>query len=59
MKERVIYNAYYEHFEEFKGAIMGFFALISMLEADSQLGQELRSRVKDKFRPIGSPATNF
>lgn len=59
MKERVIYNTYYEHFEEFKGAIMGFFGLLSTLEPDSSLGQELRSRVRDKFRPIGAPATNF
>jgi transposase len=59
MKERVIYNTYYEHFEEFKDAIMGFFALLSTLEADSLLGQELRSKVRDKFRPIGAPATNF
>jgi transposase len=59
MKERVIYNTYYEHFEEFKGAIMGFFALLSTLGADSSLGQELRSKVRDKFRPIGAPVTNF
>jgi transposase len=59
MKERVIYNTYYEHFEEFKGAIMGFFALLSTLGADCPLGQELRSKVRDKFRPIGAPAANF
>lgn len=59
MKERVIYNTYYEHFEEFKGAIMGFFALLSTLGSDSSLGQELRSKVRDKFRPIGAPAANF
>ena len=59
MKERVIYNTYYKHFEDFKGAIMGFFALLSTLEADSALGQELRSKVRDKFRPIGAPAANF
>lgn len=27
--------------------------------AESALGQELRSRVRDKFRPIGAPAANF
>ena len=59
MKKRVIYNTYYEHFEEFKGAIFGFFALLSTLGADSPLGQELRSKVRDKFRPIGAPAANF
>ena len=59
MKERVIYNTYYEYFEESKGAIMGFFVLLSTLGADSSLGQELRSKVRDKFRPIEAPATNF
>ena len=59
MKKRVIYNTYYEHFEEFKGAIFGFFVLLSTLGADSPLGQELRSKVRDKFRPIGAPAANF
>lgn len=59
MKERVIYNSYYEHFEEFKNAIIGFFALLSTLKPDSPLGQELRSKVRDKFRPIGAPAANF
>ncbi|MCB1068415.1 MAG: IS630 family transposase [Simkania sp.] len=59
MKERVIYNTYYEHFEEFKGAIMGFFALLSTLGADSLLGRELRSKVRDQFRPIGAPSANF
>lgn len=59
MKERVIYNTYYEYFEEFKGAIMGFFAQLSTLGADSPLGQELRSKVRDKFSPIGASAANF
>lgn len=56
MKERVIYNTYYEHFDDFKGAIMGFFAALSTLAAESMLGQALRSRVRDQFRPIGSPS---
>ena len=59
MKERVIYNTYYEHFEDFKGAIFGFFAALSTVTAESILGQALRGRVRDKFRPIGAPATNF
>ncbi len=59
MKERVIYNTYYEHFEDFKGAILGFFAVLSTVTAESILGQALRGRVRDKFRPIGAPATNF
>ena len=59
MKERVIYNTYYEHFEEFQAAVMGFFSVLSTVTAESVLGQELRSRVRDKFSPIGSPAANF
>jgi transposase len=59
MKERVIYNTYYEHFEDFKMAVSGFFATLNMLAADSVLGRSLRSRVRDQFRPIGAPAANF
>jgi len=56
MKERVIYNTYYEHFEEFRAAVMGFFAVLSIVTAASALGQTLRGRVRDKFNPIGAPA---
>jgi transposase len=59
MKERVIYNTYYEHFEDFKEAIFGFFSVLSTVPVESVLGQLLRGRVRDKFRPIGAPATNF
>jgi len=59
MKERVIYNAYYPGFDEFKSAIFGFFSLISSLGSESELGKCFRSRVRDKFRPIGAPAANF
>jgi transposase len=54
MKERVIYNTYYEYFEDFKEAILGFFATLSTVTAGSILGQSLRSRVRDKFRAIGA-----
>ena len=55
MKERVVYNTYYEDFEDFKEAIFGFFAVLSISTVDSALGQTLRNRVRDKFRPITSP----
>ena len=55
MKERVIYNTYYEHFEDFKGAIIGFFTVLPTLAAESVLGQSLRSRVRDRFRAIEAP----
>jgi hypothetical protein len=58
MKERVIYNTYYQYFEDFKAAIMGFFDVLSTVPAESVLGQALRSRVRDKFSPIGAPAIN-
>jgi hypothetical protein len=55
MKEQVIYNTYYEHFEDFKGAAFGFFVVLSTVPAESLFGQRLRHRVRDKFRPIGAP----
>ncbi len=55
MKERVIYNTYYEHFEDFKEAVIGFFTVLPTLAVESVLGQSLRSRVRDKFRAIGVP----
>lgn len=54
MKERVIYNTYYSEFEDFKSAVFGFFAVLSILDAESVLGRTFRSRVRDKFHPIGS-----
>jgi transposase len=59
MKERVIYNTYYQEFEDFKSAVFGFFTALSTLAADSVLGRCLRSRVRDKFRPFGAPAADF
>lgn len=54
MKERIIYNEYYQEFDDFKSAIFGFFKVLSNLDAESPLGQNLRSRVRDKFSPIGA-----
>lgn len=54
MKERVIYNTYYQEFADFKTAVFGFFATLSSLPADSSLGRDLRSRVRDKFSPVGA-----
>lgn len=59
MKERVIYNTYYKHFEDFKAAVIGFFAMLPTLTVESVLGLSLRSRVRDKFRPIGALQVNF
>ncbi|HSX14285.1 MAG TPA: IS630 family transposase [Chlamydiales bacterium] len=54
MKERVIYNTYYEHFEEFKAAVLGFLAVLSTFSRESILGKNFRSRIRDHFRPIGA-----
>lgn len=54
MKERVIYNTYYEDFCSFKSAIFGFFRTISGLDPGSALGKYFRSRIKDKFRPVST-----
>lgn len=52
IKERVIYNTYYQDFEDFKLSVFGLLAVLSTLAADSVSGQEFRSRVRDKFRPV-------
>lgn len=52
MKERVMYNTYYLEFEDFRLAVFGFFAVLSTLAGESVLGQNFRSRVRDKFRPV-------
>ena len=59
MKERIMYNTYYEEFEDFKSAILGFLNTISNLNLDSMFGKMFASRVKDKFRPIGAPVSDF
>jgi transposase len=58
MKERVMYNTYYEEFEDFKSAIMSFFKSLSRLDPESECGKAFASRIRDKFRPIGSPLNN-
>jgi len=58
MKERVMYNTYYEYFEDFKSAIIGFLEGVSTLDPDCALGQAFASRIRDKFRPIGAPLSS-
>lgn len=52
MKERVMYNSYYESFEGFRNAVLGFLRLVSELDPESEFGKELRSKVRDRFAPI-------
>lgn len=54
MKEPEIYNNYYEDFEDFRSAVLGFFATLSTLDANSVFGQAFRSRVRDKFKLVGT-----
>ena len=58
MKERVLYNTYYQEFDDFKNAIFGFLENISYLDPQSVLGQSLASRVKDNFKAIGAVIPN-
>ena len=58
MKERVLYNTYYQEFDDFKNAIFGFLENISYLDPQSVLGQSFASRVKDNFRAIGAVIPN-
>jgi hypothetical protein len=46
-------------FEDFKLAVFGFFAALSTLAAESVLGQNFRSRVRDKFSPLNCPKGAF
>lgn len=55
MKERVMYNVYYEHFDDFKLAVLGFLEQVSHFEPGSFFWQQLSNKVRDKFRPIGTP----
>lgn len=55
MKERVMYNTYYEEYESFRSAIIGFFDLLSGLDPGSELGSQFRRRVRDKFRILDAP----
>lgn len=58
LKERVLYNTYYPDFEDFKLAVLGFLRTLSNLNPFSELAKEFASRIRDKFRAIGSPLSN-
>lgn len=58
LKERVLYNSYYQGFAEFRQAVLGFLQKVSSLDPGSILGKELASRVRDRFRAIGGPVFN-
>lgn len=57
MKERVMYNTYYEDFMDFRNAVLGFLQCVSDLDPDSILGKQFSSRIRDNFRALDTPAT--
>jgi len=59
LKERVISNVYYEHFDDFRHAVLGFLESLSCLNSSSILGKLLANRVRDKFRAIGGSSHAF
>ncbi len=54
MKEVVVYNTYYEAFESFKEAVIGFFETLNTLPQNSELGKRFRTRIGDRFRVVAS-----
>jgi len=51
MNERVLYNKYYEKFNEFKNAVLGF--LESLVDPPADIRMALAKRVTDNFQVIG------
>jgi len=58
MKERVLYNTYYQEFDDFKKAVYGFLESISRLNPRTELGRAFSRRVRDNFRAVGAPSPN-
>ena len=58
VEKRVLYNTYYEYFDDFKQAIFGFLESLSKLDPKSELGISFSSRMRDHFRAIGAPIPN-
>ena len=58
MKERILYNTYYQDFDDFKQVIFGFLESVSNLDPLSTLGRAFSTRVRDHFRAVGAPVSN-
>ena len=52
MNENVINNRYYEKFQNFKEAVMGFLEGLNL--GNQGMETVLKSRLTDNFRPVGS-----
>lgn len=59
MKERVVYNTYYECFSSFKQAILNFLGSISNIDPTSELGMVFGRKIQDRFSPIGIDVADF
>ena len=55
MKETVMYNTYYEEFDDFRSAVLNFFSTVSGFDPGSEFGKCFRQRVGDRFRAINAP----
>ena len=53
--ENVLYNKCYEKFEDFREAISRFFTRLT--NSEDALRAVFTTRVRDKFRAVGSPVT--
>lgn len=56
MYEQVLYNRYYEKFQSFKEAVLGFLSSLTMKK--EKIKNMLKKRVRDRFRPIGNNRIN-
>ena len=58
MKERVLYNTYYQEFDDFKLAVFGFLKTLSKTDPQTDLAKIFAKRVRDRFHAIGAPCTD-
>ena len=59
LKEKVMCNVYYEYFDDFKHAVLGFLEELSRLNPDSIFGKIFAGRVRDKFKAMRGPLHAF
>jgi transposase len=58
MKERVMYNSYYQEFDDFKLAVIGFLETLSKTKKGTALNKIFAKRVRDRFHAIGAPCAD-
>lgn len=50
LKERILYNKYYEKYKDFRNAVLGFLQQLS--SATGEIAQTLERRITDNFRAV-------